>query len=93
MNDPCMYCGIIDFEEDDSCCYCEVKKLLQTERAKNKVLMEALRFYAEPNGSRVSGLTTHTMYMDDIDTHESVGYKLKMKGRKAREALKKCEEL
>lgn len=68
---------------------CEIEKL----QAENKILKEALAFYAEPNHSYVNGLTTYTKYKDDSDRHEDCGYSLVIIGKRARAALEKIKEM
>ena len=66
----------------------EIKRFKEKLAKANDLIDEmkkCVEFYAKPNGSKTSGLITHTMYLNDIDTHESIGYILKLKGKKARQ--------
>lgn len=64
---------------------------IQPLQAENKKLRKCVEFYAKPNGSRVHTYTTHTMYLNDIETITDAGWVLKLKGKLARKTLKEID--
>lgn len=68
----------------------KLEKEIQSLTKKLERCKEVIGFYGklENMTQRSSGLTTHTYYKKDITTIEECGYTLKLKGKRARLALK-----
>ena len=76
-----------DHNQNDGC-----RKKVTKLQAENAKLREGLAYYAQPKGSRVSGLTTYTYYKDDFSETKDAGYTLKLAGKLARQILKEVEK-
>lgn len=70
---------------------------LQFQLAQAKADLEkaekVIEFYGKPTESYQRGLTTYTRYKNDDESHVSIGYTLKLRGKRARKYFQDKKEL